>query len=86
MKGKIDWDKIKLDPYEQEIEDNIEKAKRVENFEEWKAFVERAATETVKWLESRKVRFIVEAPSPEVKEEVIKLLKERFGETLKVEG
>ena len=86
MKGKIDWDKIKLDPYEQEIEDNIEKAKRVENFEEWKAFVERAAAETVKWLESRKVRFVVEAPSPEVKEEVIKLLKERFGEALKVEG
>ena len=41
MKGKMDWDKIKLDPYEQEIEDNIERAKRVENFEEWKAFVER---------------------------------------------
>ncbi|WP_163329439.1 hypothetical protein GFV12_08495 (plasmid) [Desulfurobacterium thermolithotrophum] len=81
---KIELENIKLDPYEQEIEDNLEKAKRVENFEEWKEFVERAAAETIKKLEKRKIRFTLEVSSPELKEEAIRLLKERFGEKLKV--
>ncbi len=74
---------IKLDPYEQEIEDHLEKARRVENFEEWKNLVEKAA-ETVKELERKRVRFTLEVSSPELKEEVIKFLKERFGKSLKV--
>ncbi len=85
MKRKINWDKLKLDSYEQEIENNIEKAKRVENFEGWEAFVEKAAAETVKWLESKKVRIVVEAQSPEVKEKAVRLLKEQFGDAVKVE-
>jgi predicted DNA binding CopG/RHH family protein len=80
----MNLENIKLDPYEQEIEDNLEKAKRVENFNEWKELVERAAAETVKKLEKRKVRFTLEVSSPELKEEAIKVLKERFGEKLKV--
>jgi hypothetical protein len=47
----MDWEKIKLDPYEQEIESNIEKAKRVKNFDEWKELLGKAAEETVKALE-----------------------------------
>ncbi len=80
----MNFENIKLDPYEQEIEDNLEKVERVENFEEWKKFVERAAAETVKKLEKRKIRFTLEVSSPELKEEAIRLLKERFGESLKV--
>jgi len=80
----MNLENIKLDPYEQEIEDNLEKAKRVENFKEWKEFVETAAAETVKKLENRKIRFTLEVSSPELKEEALKLLKEHFGEKLKV--
>jgi len=43
----MDQEKLTLDAYEQEIEDNIEKARRVENFPEWKSLVEKAAEETV---------------------------------------
>ena len=61
----MDWEKMKLDPYEQEIEDNLEKAERVENFEEWKSLVEKAAEETVEFLEKKKARITLEFSSPE---------------------
>jgi len=82
----IDREKVKLDPYEQEIEDNLEKAKRVKNFDEWKALVERAAEETVKVLEKKKVRITLEFSSPEQAKKAVELLKEHFGEELKVVG
>ena len=50
---RMKWEKVKLDSCEQEIENSLEKAERVENFEEWKALVERAAEETVKLLEKK---------------------------------
>ena len=81
---KVKPENIKLDPYEQEIEDNLEKAKRVENFEEWKKLVKRAATDTVNELEKKKIRLTLEVSSPALKEEVIRFLKERFGKNLKV--
>ena len=80
----MNFENIKLDPYEQEIEDNLEKAKRVGNFEEWKEFVEKAAAETIRKLGKKKIRFTLEVSSPELKEEAIKLLKEHFGEKLKI--
>ena len=75
---------MKLDPYEQEIEDNLEKAQRVENFEEWKKFVEKAAAETLRELEKKKVSFTVEFPSQEMKEKALELLRKHFGNELKI--
>jgi len=82
----MDWEKITLDAYEQEIEDNIEKAQRVENFPEWKILVEKAAGETVRALEKKKLRVTLEFTSAEQKEKAIQLLKSRFGEELKIVG
>ena len=56
----------------------------MENFEEWKKFVEKAAEETLRKLEGKKFRFTVEFSSQEVKEEALKLLRERFGNDLRV--
>jgi len=82
----MDWEKITLDAYEQEIEDNIEKTQRVENFPEWKTLVEKAAGETVRALEKKKLRVTLEFTSAEQKEKAIQLLKSRFGEELKIVG
>jgi single-stranded DNA-specific DHH superfamily exonuclease len=82
-------EEFELDEYERWIESEIEKGNfvPVENFEEWKRALEEAARRTLERLDRKKkrLRFTVEAPSPEVKEEAIKLLKERFGEAVKVE-
>ena len=51
---KVKLENIKLDPYEQEIEDNLEKAKRVENFEEWKKSLEKSTCRTLKELDRKK--------------------------------
>ena len=81
----MNWEKIKLDRYEKEIEDNIERAQRVENFENWKELVEESAKGTLQNLEAKKkFRVTVEFSSTEMKEEAIKLLKEHFGEQFKV--
>ncbi|WP_456342184.1 hypothetical protein [Thermovibrio sp.] len=82
-------EKFELDEYERWIESEIEKGNfvPVENFEEWKKALKEAARRSLKRLEGerKRFRFTVEAPSPEVKEEAVKLLKERFGEAVKVE-
>ncbi len=81
----MSWEKIKLDRYEKEIEDNIERAQRVENFEDWKELVEESAKRTLQNLEIKKgFRVTVEFSSTEIKEKAIKLLKEHFGEQFKV--
>ncbi len=60
----MDWEKITLDAYEQEIEDNIEKTQRVENFSEWKTLVEKAAGETVSALEKKNLHVTQELTPP----------------------
>jgi len=82
----MDWDKITLDAYEQEIEDNIEKAQRVENFFEWKTLVEKAAGETIRALEKKNLRITLEFASIEQKEQAIRLLKNHFGGELRIVG
>jgi len=82
----MDWEKITLDAYEQEIEDNIEKAQRVENFSEWKTFVEKAAGETIRALEKKNLRVTLEFASIEQKEQAIRLLKNHFGGKLRIVG
>ena len=82
----MDWEKITLDAYEQEIEDNIEKAQRVENFPEWKALVEKAAGETIRALEKKNLRITLEFASVEQKEQAIRLLKNHFGGELRIVG
>jgi len=52
----MDWEKVTLDAYEQEIEDNIEKAQRVEKFPKWKTLVEKAVEETIRALEKKSLR------------------------------
>ncbi len=79
------WEKIRLDQYEKEIEDNIENAKRVEDFNKWKILVEETAKNSIKKLGTeRRFQITVEFTSPELKEEAIKLLKKHFGEQFKV--
>ena len=53
----------------------------VENQENWKKLLQKTAENT---LQKRKIHFTLEVSSPEVQKEVLKLLKERFGEKLKV--
>jgi len=65
-------------------EDNLEKAERVENFEECKSLVEKAAEETVEFLERKKARITLEFSSPEQAKKAVELLKEHFGEELRV--
>jgi RNase P/RNase MRP subunit p30 len=77
---------VELDDYERWIESKIEKGNfvPVENFEEWKKALEESAHRTLEKLGRKRVRFTLEVQSSELKEEAIRLLKERFGEKLKV--
>jgi single-stranded DNA-specific DHH superfamily exonuclease len=81
-----DTKRIKLDEYEKWIEDEIEKGHfvPVKNFDEWKKALEEAARRTLEKLEKQKVRITIELEKPEEKDRLLKLLKEQFGEGLKV--
>ena len=79
-KRKVNWEKLELDPYEQEIEDNIEKAKPVEDEAYWKELIVRAAENTVR----KRKRLTLEFKSEEAREKAIKLLKEKLGEEFRV--
>ena len=76
----------KLDEYEKWVESELEKGNfvSVKDFKEWKKTLEEAAFRTLRNLERTRFRFTVEAPSPELREEAIKLLKAHFGKDLKV--
>ncbi len=83
----VERKEIELDEYERWVESELEKGNfvPVENFEEWKALIERAAEEKLKELKGmKKNRVMLEFSSPDLKEKAIKLLKEQFGEGLKV--
>ncbi|TCK04604.1 hypothetical protein [Phorcysia thermohydrogeniphila] len=80
---KIKWKDIKLDSYEQEIEDNIENAKPVKNEEYWKEIIIQAAKNTTIKNERR---LILEFRSKETKKKAIQLLKEMLGEEFHVIG
>jgi len=69
---KIDWEDVKLDSYEREIEDNLENAKPVEDEEYWKELIVQAAQNTV----SKGRRLILEFQSEDAKEKAVQLLKE----------
>ena len=71
MEG-ISWEKVKLTPYEQEIEDNIEKSEPVEGEKELIELLVSAAKNTFMR------RLVVEFDSLETKKQAINLLKERF--------
>ncbi len=79
---------IELDDYEKWIESEIEKGNfvPVENFEEWKKALEEAARRTLEKLEKGKIRITIELEKPEEKERLLRLLKEQFGESLKILG
>ena len=81
-----DTEKIELDEYEKWIESEIEKGHfvPVKNFDEWKKALEEAARRTLEKLEKKKVRITIELEKPEEKDRLLKLLKEQFGEGLKV--
>ncbi len=82
----VDRKEIELDEYEKWVESELEKGNfvPVDNFDEWKTLLERAAEEKLKELEKEKTRVMLEFSSPDLKEKAIKLLKEQFGEGLKV--
>ncbi len=71
---KIDWTKLKLDPYEREIEDNIEKASPVEDEAYWKRLITEAAKNTLK-----KSKVTIEFSSESVKEKAIRILERELG-------
>ena len=79
-KRRIDWDELELDPYEREIEANLEKAKPVEDETYWKELIVRAAENTVK----KRKRLTLEFKDEKAKEEAIRLLKEKLGEEFRV--
>jgi len=72
---KVNWTNIEFDSYEQEIEDNIEKAKPVENEEYWKELIIQAAKNTVQ----EKERLVIEFQSREAKERAVQLLEKELG-------
>ena len=72
---KVDWKEVELDSYEQEIEDNIEKAKPVENEEYWKELIVQAAKSTIQ----EKERLVIEFQSKEAKEKAVQLLEKELG-------
>ena len=82
----VDRKEIELDEYEKWVESELEKGNfvPVDNFDEWKALIERTAEKKLKELEKEKTRVMLEFSSPDLKEKAIKLLKEQFGEGLKV--
>ena len=84
----INRDQVELDEYEKWVENELERGNfvPVENFEEWKALVEKAAEETLKEIEKKKSRITIEFSSPDLKEKAIELLREHFGEKLKIVG
>ena len=71
----------KLTPYEEEIERELEKARPVEDLEAWKEALKEAASRT---LAEREKAVTLKFPSREAKEEALRILKERFGEDLKI--
>ena len=81
-----DIEKIELDEYEKWIESEIEKGHfvPVKNFDEWKKTLQEAARRTLEKFEKEKVRITIELEKPEEKDRLLKLLKEQFGESLKV--
>ena len=52
-----------------------------ENQEDLKKLLQETAERT---LQKRKIYFTLEVSSPEIQKEVLRLLKERFGEKLKI--
>ena len=79
--------RIKLDEYEMWIESEIENGNfvPVDNFDKWKEALQKAACRTVdKLRREKRIRLTIEISSPETKDEVIKLLKDRFGKEVKV--
>ena len=65
------------------FEEELEKGNLVpaENQEDLKKLLQETAERT---LQKRKIYFTLEVSSPEIQKEVLKLLKERFGEKLKI--
>jgi len=72
---------VKLTPFEEEIERDLEKAKPVENLEAWKEALKEAASHTLKEMERA---VTLKFPSREAKEEALRILRERFGEDLEI--
>ena len=80
----IEKKQVNLDEYEKWVEKELEKGNfvPVENFEEWKTALEEAARRTLE--KSEKARITLEFSSPEQAEKAVELLKEHFGEELRV--
>ncbi len=81
---EIDPEKIKLTPYEEEIERKIEAGdyEPVENLEEWKRKLKEMARETKKSLAKKELTLKFE--SPEIREKAIEILREHLKEGFKV--
>ncbi len=69
-------EEIKLDPYEQEIEDNLEFAERVEDEELWKERLSRAARNY-----KRKRELVLIFKSEEDKKRALEILKKFLGDS-----
>lgn len=76
---EFDWEKVKLDSYEQEIEANIEKAQPVGDEAYWKELLIQTARNTLKDR-----RLVLEFHSRELKEKALRILKENLGEEFQV--
>ncbi|RUM43590.1 MAG: hypothetical protein DSY35_03150 [Desulfurobacterium sp.] len=79
---EVNWKDVKLDLYEQEIEDNLENAQPVENEEYWKKLIIQAAKNTVK----KERRLVLEFRDEETKRKAVQLLKEMLGEQFQIVG
>ena len=77
-------EKPALDEYEEWIESELEKGNfvPVENLEKWKEVLKEAAARTLE--KKKRIRLTVELPSPELRDEVIRVLRNRFGKDLKI--
>jgi len=72
---------VRLTPYEEEIERELEKARPVEDLEAWKEALKEAASRT---LAEREKAVVLKFPSKEAKEEALRILRERFGADLEI--
>lgn len=72
---------VKLTPYEEEIEKELEKGQPIEDLEAWKDALKEAASRT---LTEREKAVTLKFPSKEAKEEALRMLRERFGEDLEI--
>ena len=79
-------ERLELDEYERWIESEIGEGNFVvlENLEKWKKSLKEAAHRSLGETKKQKLRLTVEMSSSDLRDEVIKLLKDKFGGRLKV--